>query len=79
MKNNLSVLILAAMLVQLSACGGEAAPSGNDTTTEAGADTTTASAEAAYTRENYPDSLPKDLDFGGKTVRLLSRGSESYK
>jgi len=79
MKNNLSVLILAAMLVQLSACGGEAAPSGSDTTTEAGTDTTTASAEAAYTRENYPDSLPKDLDFGGKTVRLLSRGGESYK
>ena len=32
-----------------------------------------------YIRENYPDTLPDNLDFGGETLRLYYRNSENYK
>jgi len=67
-------LMLAAALA-LSACGGSG--TANETTKSGGGDTTTP-VETEPSRENTPDSLPKDLDFGGKTVRISNRGQYDY-
>ena len=67
-------LMLAAALA-LSACGGSAGEN-SDTTAPAGTDTEPVETEPS--RENTPDSLPKDLDFGGKTVRISNRGQYDY-
>lgn len=62
MKKHVSVMILAAMLCQLAACGGEAPA----------ADTTAASAsdEAATTVEATSEYQKPDVDYGGATFTI---------
>lgn len=63
--------LLAALL--LSGCAG-------DVSEETAAETMPAAEEVQeeteITRENMPDTLPDDLDFGGKSVTILHRGAD---
>lgn len=70
--NRITSLLLSALFLSMTACGGEAS-TGEETTAASTGDTTTAPEVEEITRANYPDSLPDDLDFGGETVRILSR------
>lgn len=68
-------LLLATVL--LTGCGGgtvddEASP----TPAEEGTAETISAAETEITRATTPDSLPEDLDFGGKTVTILHRAGD---
>ena len=65
-KRTVSILLLAAMLTSLAACGGEAASAGD--TTAASADTTAA---PETTAEIISNALP-DKDFGGFEFRILT-------
>lgn len=79
----LSLALCMLMLVgSLAACA-----SGDDTktpaaTTAAQGEVTTTPAETEpveITRENYPDSLPTDLKFDGRTFNMMVRGDSSRR
>ena len=74
-KNALLSLLLAALLLTGTACGtGET----KDTDAHTG-DTTVGTESATVETESealYADHLPDDLDFGGATVRIHTRGDE---
>jgi len=68
------LLLLAALLALGTACGGEAAPSGDTNAAGGAEDTTTAAPEI----DNSKDELPA-LDFGGKVFKVLAAESTAYK
>jgi hypothetical protein len=70
----ISLLLCAALLCGALISCGETSDGGNaaDTSAETAAET-----EATGTlRENYPDTIPEGLDFGGATVTIHGRGNE---
>ena len=70
----ISLLLCAALLCGTLISCGETSDGGNtaDTAAETAAET-----EATGTlRENYPDTIPEGLDFGGATVTIHGRGNE---
>ena len=72
-----TILVSALLLSSLAGCGqgSEKETVGSETTPSATANTETES-ETALTRENTPDTLPADLDFGGEDIRILYRGGD---
>ena len=69
MKRTLSLFLLASMLLATACGSGEG--TGNSTN-EAGEDNTDApDVTTELSRENTPDSLPDNLDFGGRTIRII--------
>jgi hypothetical protein len=76
--SKITALTLTAALcgiIILSSCGANEANNTGETTTAA--DVTTAPGETtAQGRENTPDSLPADLDFGGVTLNVFYFGWE---
>ena len=72
-----TILVSALLLSSLAGCGqgSEKETVGSETTPNATANTETES-ETALTRENTPDTLPADLDFGGEDIRILHRGGD---
>ena len=71
-----SAALLAAIISSLAACGGGAAetPPPADGAADTGAQTETAAeteSPDAETDPYEPDSLPSDLDLGGRTVTVL--------
>lgn len=78
MKKATIVTILAALLLSsFVGCGqgGEKETVGSETTPDVAANTETES-ETALTRENTPDTLPADLDFGGEDICILHRAGD---
>ncbi|MBQ8509941.1 MAG: extracellular solute-binding protein [Clostridia bacterium] len=65
MKRTITLLILAAMLLQCAACGSGETPSTGDTTSANG--TTTAETTAETDPYDYPD-----LDCGGETFTIMN-------
>ena len=80
MKKILSAVMAAALLASVITACGEAAdtPAAQGTSADGGAGDTnlTAAEETEPSRENTPDNLPDDLDFGGATVNIIYMGSE---
>ena len=80
MKKILSAVMAAALLASVITACGEAAdtPASQGTSADGGAGDTnlTAAEETEPSRENTPDNLPDDLDFGGATVNIIYMGSE---
>ncbi|MBQ8718374.1 MAG: hypothetical protein IJY66_03835 [Clostridia bacterium] len=88
----MALLLCAVMLVSAVACGKSGnngddtttAPQGEATTPAAG-DTTTAAPEETgpvldeWGREVIEDTVPTDLDFGGKTLNILARSDRTGK
>ncbi|MBO6053866.1 MAG: hypothetical protein J6Q17_09015 [Clostridia bacterium] len=78
MKTKLLSLFLAAvMLLPLAAgCANSADPAEDVSGDTPGAEpaVTEEAAETELSRENTPDNLPSDLDFGGLSVPILYRG-----
>ena len=72
-----TILVSALLLSSLAGCGqgSEKETVGSETTPSATANTETES-ETALTRENTPDTLPADLDFGGEEICILHRGGD---
>ena len=73
------ILVSALLLSSLAGCGqgSEKETVGSETTPSATADTATETeTETELTRENTPDTLPADLDFGGEDIRILHRGGD---
>lgn len=78
MKKATIVTILAALLLSsFAGCGqgGEKETVGSEITPDVAANTETES-ETALTRENTPDTLPADLDFGGEDICILHRAGD---
>ncbi len=77
MKNYVSALLLAAMLLGCVSCGSSAGEE-TDTPQTSGTDTT-APADTEPSRENTPDSLPESMDFNTEIHVLfpMSDGGES--
>lgn len=76
MKKNAPLsLLLAALLLTGAACGSEDT---QDTVPHTGDTITDTDSAAAETESEalYADHLPDDLDFGGATVRIHTRGDE---
>ena len=63
--------LLAALL--LTGCAGNVS---EETAVETAAAVEEVAAETEITRENMPDTLPEDLDFGGTAVTILHRGAD---
>ena len=78
MKKYLSAALAAALLASsLLACGESAdapAAQGTDAAGGAGDQAISAAEETEPSRENTPDNLPDDLDFGGSTVNIIYMG-----
>ena len=77
MKKSITLLLLAAILTSHFACASEN-PSGNDTSDDAG---TTAPEESVIddgSRDSVKSSITGELDFGGKTLTILSRDKEVF-
>lgn len=86
-KRIMALLLCVLMLVSAVACGKSedngdettTAPQGDVTTTPAAGDTTTAAPVETgpvldeWGREVIEDTVPADLDFGGKSLNILSR------
>lgn len=83
-KKLMALLLCALMLVSVVACGKTEDPAATTTAaqndgTSASADTTTAAPEETgpeldkWGREVVEDTVPTDLDFGGKTLNILAR------
>ena len=79
MKKLLSLMLVLLMCApafvscaetEESASQDSASPSAVEVTEE------TAAEETEISRENIPDTLPDDLDFGGETVTIHSRGDD---
>ena len=84
----LALLLCGLMLVgAVTACGGKEDTPVNDpaatTTTAQGGEEVTTTApvteEIEISRENYPDSLPEDLKFEGKTFNFMVRGDSERR
>ena len=79
MKRVTALMLLAALILSAASCGGTDAPATGDDTT-AGDVTTAADTAGEASRENTPDTLPADLDFGGTTINVffpMSHGGEA--
>ncbi len=76
MKKVLSLFLAMLMLAApLAACSSEPADSPDDSATSAPETTVPPETEPAVTdRADAKDNLPADLDFGGKTFHVASRG-----
>jgi len=72
MKNQRMLAGLLAALM-LAGCGNTSVEESKAQTDAAVVET---KEQAEITRENMPDTLPADLDFGGKTVTILHRGAD---
>ena len=70
----ISVLLLAALFL-LPACGEAADSQPAVTTSSSSGDVMTAAEDTEPSRENTPDSLPDDLDFGGARYNILVQES----
>lgn len=69
-KKAITLILLASMLATsvLTACGGAQGGTAKDSSnTSAGSPEVTAPEDTQFA----PDSLPSDLDFGGKEISLL--------
>jgi len=79
MKKHLSLLLVLLMLapaiVSCAETEDTASPDTPDVSADAGTEETVPE-ETEISRENYPDTLPDDLDFGGETVTIHSRGDD---
>jgi len=79
MKKHLSLLLallmLAPAIVSCAETEDTASPDTPDVSADAGTEETVPE-ETEISRENYPDTLPDDLDFGGETVTIHSRGDD---
>ena len=84
----LALLLCTLMLVgAVTACGGKEDTPVNDpaatTTAAQGGEEVTTTApvteEIEISRENYPDSLPEDLKFEGKTFHFMVRGDSERR
>ena len=75
MKRVISFTLLLCMLLCAASCGGADAPAADDTMADSTADVQTE--PDVSLRENTPDTLPDDLDFGGAKVRIAVNGSEA--
>ena len=70
--------LMLASAVGMTACG----QGGNEEETETKKTETAPESESEstddgeITRENTPDTLPADLDFGGEDIRILYRGGD---
>ena len=75
-KRLFAALLAAASLSSFAACGGRAgtSPSGGQEGQTQAQDTAQEIAETETGREDTPDNLPADLDFGGETVTIHARG-----
>ncbi|MBQ2707389.1 MAG: hypothetical protein IJF67_03925, partial [Clostridia bacterium] len=71
-----SMILLMSMLAAMPSCGGEASTgaTGTDEQGETAAPVETADPDS---RAGAVDSLPSDLDFGGKTLRIFTRGGDT--
>ena len=80
MKKYLSLLLAVLMLTPaFTACAESADDTSSAGTPDVSAEQTAEEAvpeETEITRENYPDTLSDDLDFGGETVTIHSRGDD---
>lgn len=79
MKKQLSLILSALMLTSaLAACGGESGSpaAGGTSAPQNGGQEIAQTEETEPSRENTPDNLPSDLDFGGGTVNIIYMGSE---
>ena len=86
MTRAMALLLCMLMLVTaVTACGGKggetATTTAATTVAQGEADTTTAAPveEVVISRENYPDSLPEDLKFEGKTFNFMVRGDSGRR
>lgn len=81
----LSLSLGLLMLLSVVACGKTEDPAQDPAavTTASQEDVTTTAPqeveEVVITRENYPDSLPEDLRFDGKTFRFMVRGDSGRR
>ena len=81
MKINHRFSVLPAVLVALLAIGcADASDPQTGAATEGGettaAETSSVTEDASYGRSGTRDNLPDTLDFGGETVRVLSRSAD---
>ena len=72
-SKQISLTLLALMTTNLFACGG-----GSDMPVVTDGADTTSEAVTEPSRENTPDSLPADLDFGGLSIRVVFIDSKFY-
>lgn len=74
----LALLMLAPAVISCSdgGNGDEGVSNTENTVTDVSADTDDSAEETEISRANYPDTLPDDLDFGGATVNIHSRGDD---
>ncbi|MBQ7322238.1 MAG: extracellular solute-binding protein [Clostridia bacterium] len=85
LMRSLAFMMSLLMLVGVATACGKSDEVTEDpaatTTTVQGEATTTAPAEeqVVITRENYPDSLPEDLKFSGKTFKFMVRGDSGRR
>jgi len=77
------ILSFACLLPAVTSCGGDSEKSENnaDQNKEAEEQPEAEPSEGAFDngRENAPDSLPADLDFGGGALRILLRDEDRYR
>ena len=79
MKKLLSLLLAALMCLPLFAsCASSELndPASEGTTADPDAAAEEVVEEEEITRENYPDTLPDGLDFGGETTVIHARGDQ---
>ncbi len=80
MKKHLSLLLALLMLapafVSCAETEDTAAPASDPTVSAEQTAEETVAEETEISRENYPDTLANDLDFGGETVTIHSRGDD---
>ena len=87
--NRIWIRTIAWLMCTCMLLGAAVACGGKDTVTDDAVATTSAAQEVeatttaavteevVITRENYPDSLPEDLRFDGKTFRFMVRGDSA--
>lgn len=71
MKKSISLVLLAAMLASLAACGSGTADAGNDTTSSAAQSDGMSAADETVPEETL--DLPSDLNYDGYVFRIFSR------
>lgn len=89
MKHNMKrllLILLAVLTFASSSCGQNNAGTETDTTVQSTKSELSENSETAAetqpeedenSRASISDSLPDDLDFGGKTVTVLHRGGDA--
>ena len=78
MKKAITLILLASMLLSVSACGSENAPGevttgGDVTTAENGGEST-----EAGSRDAVPSAITKNMNFKGETVTFLTRDTDEF-